>query len=96
MFAMVHIAGVAGGTLIGDNTLDPIWGTTGPGNSTTGTQMVAAQFAQDKAQLEMGLVRMRAGLPSTSTKWPDRYPPIEGYPPGYPLKKYVDEKHAEI
>ena len=93
--AMVHIAGMAGVTLIGDNPLDPVFGTHGPGNAYTGTDEVKAQFREDSGQLTNGLYRQRQGFKTTGADGPKKYA-IEGYPPDYPLDKYVAEKDAEL
>jgi hypothetical protein len=94
LFAGVHIAGVAGGTLIGDNALNPYpYGQkTGPYGSKTGTEMVKAQFGEDNAQLQWGLSRQKMGFTTTGAGGQ----PIPGYDPNHSLADFIAEKHAEL
>ena len=94
LFAPVHIAGVAGGTLIGDNPLNPtpFGRQTGPGGSTTGTEMVKVQFAEDNAQLQWGLSRQKMGFTTTGIGGQ----PIPGYAHNTLLTDFIAEKHAEL
>lgn len=92
-FAMVHVAGVAGVTLIGDNYLVPILHSQWHG-ATTGTEAVKAQFAEDDKQLQEGLDRQNKGYKTTGADGPKK-DAIAGYARDYPLDKYIAEKHAE-
>jgi hypothetical protein len=94
LYAPVHIAGVAGGTLIGDNPLNPspFGEQTGPGGSTTGTEMVKAQFAEDNAQLQWGLSRQKMGFTTTGIGGQ----PIPGYARNTLLTNFIAEKRAEL
>ena len=95
---MVHVAGVAGGTLIGDNILDPrpwpFGGRKGPHGETTGSAMVAGQFEEDRNQRNTGLIRQAFGLKTTGGS--KILADIEGYRPDYPLDKFIAEKNAEL
>ena len=84
-FALVHIAGVAGVTLVGNDRLDPRpWR-----NSPTGYQEAQRQYDEDTADLELGLAAQRHGFTTTGEAG------IRGYLPGHPLERYIAEKHAE-
>jgi RHS repeat-associated protein len=82
-FALVHIAGVAGATLIGDARVDPT-GLSDAG-SLTGYQLAQRQFDEDTAQLNRGLDLQRSG--QTTINYAGRS--------DYPLDWYIREKHAE-
>lgn len=87
LFASVHIAGVAGGTLIGDNPLNPtpFGQQTGLGGSRTGSEMVKAQFTEDNGQLQLGLARQKMGFTTTGIGGK----PIPGYDPKRPLADFI-------
>jgi len=78
-FALVHIAGVAGVTLVGHEPLIPVVGTE------TGYQRSYAQYNEDNRQLLAGLDRKARGF--TTINYAGN--------PNYPLNRYIAEKHAE-
>lgn len=78
-FALVHIAGMAGVTMIGHETLVPFIGTE------TGYQRSYGQYNEDNRQLLKGLERKAQG--HTTIDYAGN--------PNYPLDKYIAEKHAE-
>jgi YD repeat-containing protein len=79
-FALVHVAGVAGVTLIGNSYLNPLKPSMG-----TGYERANAQLREDSDQLEEGLRLQRAGR--TTIDYSGN--------PSYPLNRYIAEKHAE-
>lgn len=82
-WAMVHIAGVAGVTLVGDHKSKGLYGP-------TGYQIRDQQFAQDREQLQKGLDLRAAGHKTLDGL-------MEGdYPNNYPTDKFIEEKQAEI
>jgi hypothetical protein len=78
-WALVHIAGVAGVTLVGNERLMPFIGTE------TGYQRAYAQYNEDNYQLLKGLELKAKGHTTIN---------YDGNP-NYPLDKYIAEKHAE-
>jgi hypothetical protein len=83
-FALVHIAGVAGVTLVGHDKIMPFI------SNETGYDRANAQLKEDTDQLNIGLEAQRRGF--TTTGQDGR---IHGYSPNHPLQQYIDEKHAE-
>jgi hypothetical protein len=81
-WAIVHILGVAGATLIGNDRVNPL-------EPETGFQRAQAQFAEDTQQLNLGLAAQQQGFTTTGQA------NIPGYLPNHPLQRFIDEKHAE-
>ena len=81
-WALVHVAGVAGVTLVGNNRVDPSGLFYG---NQTGYQRAQAQLDEDTSQLNAGLARQAAG--HTTIDYVGD--------PKYSLDKYIAEKHAE-
>jgi hypothetical protein len=80
--AMVHIAGVAGATLIGDARVDPTGVFRG---NITGYQLAQAQFDQDTRQLSESQALWDSGV---------RFTTYDNQA-NYPVDRLIQERHAE-
>jgi hypothetical protein len=81
-WAQVHIMGVAGATLIGNDRVDPR-------HPETGFQRAQRQFNEDTQQLNQGLALQQQGFTTTGQAG------IPGYDATHPIQDFIDEKHAE-
>ena len=81
-YAMVHIAGVAGVSLVGSHKSKVFYGP-------TGNEIRDQQFTEDRGQLERGLFLKKGGH-----KTLDGF--VDGYAKDYPIDMYINEKRAEI
>ena len=86
--ALVHIAGVAGVTLVGDFLTHIVAGQ-------TGYQAARAQYEEDSSQLQQGLDLRAAGYKTLADRLDPKKSMIHGYDPSRSVDDYINEKQAE-
>jgi hypothetical protein len=90
--AKVHIAGVAGGKLVGDAQLKPWEWPSGQ----TGNQRVEAQFEEDRTQLNEGMIFKQAGYITLSNPYDPTKGVITGVKPTTLVEDWIAEKQSEL
>ena len=85
---LVHVAGVAGATLLGDGLEFYVSGR-------SGYQVPRDQYLEDSEQLQMRLDLRQAGYKTLEDRLHAGQTMIKGYAYDYSLDRYIDEKLAE-